>query len=41
MSSECYACDTQLLPDEIITCDPCRMSLVIDKLFTDIIKESF
>lgn len=39
--THCLYCITELLEGELFICDPCRMSAVIDKLFTEIIKENY
>jgi hypothetical protein len=37
----CMNCETDLIPDEIIYCDPCRMSAVFAKLFKEVINNNY
>lgn len=36
--TNCISCETDLLEGEMFYCDPCRMSAVYAKLFSEIIR---
>lgn len=35
----CFYCGCELIEGELILCDPCHMSAVVDKLFYKVIEE--